>query len=188
MGMNQKGSKGTFSDINVTPLVDVMLVLLVIFMITTPLMLNGIKLNLPKTREVNPINLTTTQVVLSLTKTGEYFIGKNKVLENEIVGEIKNLFKENKTETLFLRADFAIEYGKVAKIMSYLKIKMMSKIDTILYLMRHNIDIRETMSMFYLIRTFLSKFRKSCPFSNRFWNYLLIFINIGNKQHLEFVL
>ena len=62
-----KGKGNTISDINVTPLVDVMLVLLVIFMITAPLMLNGIELELPKTKEVNPMNLTTKQVVLSLT-------------------------------------------------------------------------------------------------------------------------
>ena len=54
--------KGPFSEINVTPLVDVMLVLLVIFMITAPLMFNGIQLNLPKTREVNPINLNSDHI------------------------------------------------------------------------------------------------------------------------------
>ena len=69
MGMGGRKKKGAISDINVTPLVDVMLVLLVIFMVTAPLMLNGIKLDLPKTKEVNPVNLNNTQVILSFSKS-----------------------------------------------------------------------------------------------------------------------
>jgi len=112
---------GPISDINVTPLVDVMLVLLVIFMITAPLMLNGIDLKLPKTKEVNQMNLTSSQVILSLTRAGELFIGDQKILKDELVTEIMNLFKKNNTEILFLRADYGIRYGAVAKLMSLLK-------------------------------------------------------------------
>ena len=121
MGFSVNKKKGAISDINVTPLVDVMLVLLIIFMVTAPLMLNGIKLELPKTKEVNPINLSATQVILSFSKSEDYFLGKDKILANEIIPEIKKQFKNNKTETLFLRADFSLPYGKVAKLMSFLK-------------------------------------------------------------------
>ena len=121
MAFSTGKKKGAISEINVTPLVDVMLVLLVIFMVTAPLMLNGIKLDLPKTKEVNPINLNATQVILSLSKTEEYFLGKDKILVNEIVPEIQKQFKMNKTDTVFLRADFGLPYGKVAKLMSFLK-------------------------------------------------------------------
>lgn len=121
MAFNTGKKKGAISDINVTPLVDVMLVLLIIFMVTAPLLLNGIKLDLPKTREVNPINLSATQVILSYSKSEDYFLGKDKILTNEIIPEIKKQFKTNKTETLFLRADFALSYGKVARLMSFLK-------------------------------------------------------------------
>lgn len=121
MAFNTGKKKGAISDINVTPLVDVMLVLLVIFMVTAPLMLNGIQLDLPKTKEVNPVNLTAKQVVLSISKTEEFFIGKDKILESEIVPIIEKLFKENKTDTVFLRADFGLQYGKVARVMSFLK-------------------------------------------------------------------
>jgi biopolymer transport protein ExbD len=122
MGANVgKGKRGTISEINVTPLVDVMLVLLVIFMITAPLMLNGIKLELPKTKEVNPMNLTTQQVVLSLTLSGELFLGKDKVLKSEVLPLVKERFKEAKSEILYLRADYGIKYGAVAKLMSFLK-------------------------------------------------------------------
>lgn len=122
MGANlNKGKKGAIADINVTPLVDVMLVLLVIFMITAPLMLNGIKLELPKTKEVNPMNLTTQQVVLSLTLSGELFLGKDRVLENEVTELVRERFKEAKSEVLYLRADYGIKYGSVAKLVSFLK-------------------------------------------------------------------
>jgi biopolymer transport protein ExbD len=113
--------KGAISDINVTPLVDVMLVLLIIFMVTAPLMLNGIKLDLPKTKEVNPINLNSTQVILSFSKNEDYYLGKNKVVASEMLSLIKEQFKENKTEVLFLRADYTLSYGKVAKLISFLK-------------------------------------------------------------------
>ena len=116
------------ADINVTPLVDVMLVLLVIFMITAPLMLNGIRLSLPKTKEVNSINLSTSQVVLSLTLSGELYLGRKKFLREEIVEEIQTQFKEHKTDTIFLRADFSIKYGAVASLMSFLKRNGISKV------------------------------------------------------------
>lgn len=122
MAFNVGGKKkGAISDINVTPLVDVMLVLLIIFMVTAPLMLNGIKLDLPKTKEVNPINLNSTQVILSFSKNEDYYLGKNKIVASEMLPLIKEQFKENKTEVLFLRADYTLSYGKVAKLISFLK-------------------------------------------------------------------
>ncbi len=122
MGMQgPKNGNRSISEINVTPLVDVMLVLLVIFMITAPLMLNGIKLELPKTKEVNPINLTTEQVVLSLTMSGEFFIGKKKILKDEIVSFLTQKFEKKKNKVLYLRADYGLPYGKVARVMSQLK-------------------------------------------------------------------
>jgi len=121
MAFNTSKKKGAISEINVTPLVDVMLVLLVIFMVTAPLMLNGIKLNLPKTKEVNPVNLNAKQVILSYSKSEEYFLGKDKVLIGEVIPFIQKEFKKNNTRTLFLRADFTLSYGKVAKLISHLK-------------------------------------------------------------------
>lgn len=122
------GPQKTFDDINVTPLVDVMLVLLVIFMIAAPLMFNGIELKLPRTQESNPINIKKEQVILSLTKTKELFIGKKKVLSEELIPLLKQEFSEKKTDVLFLRADFSIRYGIVAKIMGQLKANGIQKI------------------------------------------------------------
>ncbi len=114
-------NKKVFADINVTPLVDVMLVLLIIFMVTAPLMLNGIQLELPKTKEVNSLNLTTQQVVLSLTKQEQFFLGTNPISRDSLIKSIQEKFKETNTSVLFLRADYGLNYGKVAELMSYLK-------------------------------------------------------------------
>ena len=77
MGMGGSNKKGPISEINVTPLVDVMLVLLIIFMVTAPMMFNGIQLKLPKTKKVSSLNLTGELVVLSITEKEEYYLGKH---------------------------------------------------------------------------------------------------------------
>ncbi len=119
--IEKNGKKGPIADINVTPLVDVVLVLLIIFMLTAPLLFNGIQLNLPKTKEVNKVNLTAKQVILSMTRTGDLFLGKDKILKTELLKEVQSLFQKNNTQTLYIRADFAIKYGEVASLMSFLK-------------------------------------------------------------------
>lgn len=121
MGFDLNKKKGPISDINVTPLVDVMLVLLVIFMISAPLMFSGIKLKLPKTKKVNQLRLTKKQVILSISPTGEFFLGENKILQEELVEVVSSKFKEFSSDVLYLRADYGLEYGKVAKIVSLLK-------------------------------------------------------------------
>lgn len=121
MGFNLQ-DKGKFvAEINVTPFVDVMLVLLVIFMITAPLMLNAIKMEVPKTKEVNRINLSNFQVVLSLTKDGFLYVGDKKFPQDRVLGALNKEMAKTRDKTLFLRADYEIPYGKVAKLMSFLK-------------------------------------------------------------------
>ncbi len=121
MGFNLQ-EKGKFvSEINVTPFVDIMLVLLVIFMITAPMMLNAIKMEVPKTKEVNRINLSNFQVVLSLTKDGTLYIGDKKYPRDRLIEVLQRELSKTKDKTLFLRADYDISYGKVAKLMSFLK-------------------------------------------------------------------
>jgi biopolymer transport protein ExbD len=128
MGFKLDNKKGPISDINVTPLVDVMLVLLVIFMVSAPLMFSGIKLDLPKTKKVSSLNLTKKQVILSISKSGEFFIGDQKFLKPELISVIDSKFVENKTDVLYLRADYALDYGLIAKLMSHLKRNGVAKI------------------------------------------------------------
>lgn len=128
MAFNNSGKKGPISDINVTPLVDVMLVLLVIFMISAPLMFSGVKLDLPKTKKVNNVKLTKDQVILSVNAAGEFYLGKDKFLREELLKAIVGKFQEFKTDVLYLRADYQLKYGSIANLIADLKKSGISKI------------------------------------------------------------
>ena len=122
MGMGMGGNKkGPVSDINVTPLVDVMLVLLVIFMVTAPMLFSGINLKLPKTQKVNNIGLKPELVILSITETEQYYLGKNMVMVKDLIPSVMKQFKKSNTDVLYLRADYNLRYEKVAKLMANLK-------------------------------------------------------------------
>ena len=121
MGMNLGGKKGPISDINVTPLVDVMLVLLVIFMVTTPMMISGIDLKLPKTQKVNNIGLKPELVILSITPGEQYYLGKKQVTAKDLIPSILKLLKSSNTDVIYLRADYTLKYEKVAKLIAGLK-------------------------------------------------------------------
>lgn len=122
MGMQMGGNKkGPVSDINVTPLVDVMLVLLVIFMVTAPMLFSGINLKLPKTQKVNNVGLRPELVILSITESEQFFLGKKSVLIKEIVPSILKQFKERNTDVVYVRADYNLRYEKVAKLIASLK-------------------------------------------------------------------
>ena len=131
MGFQIKNKKGPISEINVTPLVDVMLVLLVIFMISAPLMFSGVNLKLPKTKKVSNIKLTKNQVILSITQNGDFYIGDNKFLEEELLEVVSNRMKDAATETLFVRADYQLPYGNVAMLISKLKHQGVSNISLV---------------------------------------------------------
>jgi biopolymer transport protein TolR len=128
MAFQLGNKKGPISEINITPFVDIVLVLLIIFMITAPLMYNGIKLKLPKTKKVNSLNLSNEQTILSYSLSGEYYFGQNKVLQTELINLIRQKFKDNKSEILYLRAHYKLPYGKVAKLMALLKSQGISQI------------------------------------------------------------
>jgi biopolymer transport protein TolR len=122
MGMNMgSGKKGPVSDINVTPLVDVMLVLLVIFMVTAPMLFSGINLKLPKTQKVNNVGLRPELVILSITESEQFYLGKNPITQKDLVPSILKQFKSSNTDVIYLRADYNLRYEKVAKLMAVLK-------------------------------------------------------------------
>lgn len=122
MGMQMGGNKkGPVSDINVTPLVDVMLVLLVIFMVTAPMLFSGIDLKLPKTQKVNNLGLRPELVILNITSSEQYFLGKNPVTPKDLVPSILKALQKGKTDVIYLRADYTLKYEKVAKLIASLK-------------------------------------------------------------------
>jgi biopolymer transport protein TolR len=110
-----KGS-APMSDINMTPLIDVMLVLVVIFIITAPLLASSIKLDLPRAESAKP-NDTPKFVMLVLDKSGQAFIDDKPVTKAEITQRFAQIASQNPETELQLRADEAVSYGAVVEIM-----------------------------------------------------------------------
>ena len=103
------------SDINVTPMADIMLVLLIIFMITTPLLQENVVVNLPKAR--NPLDTQAKDpFVLSLTRDGRLYLGRAQVSEQELLQALSERVASEIDKTIFVRADQTLSYGKVVHI------------------------------------------------------------------------
>ncbi len=138
MGMQTGGKEGrtVMSEINVTPFVDVMLVLLVIFMVTTPILYQGVDVNLPKTESRPMPSLDRERkLVVTLNKDGEIFIEKERYSLNELRIEVrKAMAKRGKNmidEDVFLRADSSVPYGTVVEVMSEIRNAGVQKIGLI---------------------------------------------------------
>ncbi len=121
MGFGGNKRNQMMSEINVTPLVDVMLVLLIIFMITTPLMLNDIKLKLPKTKRVSSLSLRKEQIIVSITRSGNFFLGNNPIQRSRLLAEVQKSLEKTKAKNVFIRGDYGLKYGVIAQAMSDLK-------------------------------------------------------------------
>lgn len=121
MGANV-GNGGKFvSDINVTPFVDVMLVLLIIFMVATPMMSQGLDVDLPQTKQVEVLPTEADHMVLTVRKDGKIFLDEYGVDSMEdLEGYLQRLVKE-KNKSLFLQADKAVPYGVVVEVMGHIK-------------------------------------------------------------------
>ena len=104
------------SEINVTPMVDVMLVLLVIFILTAPLLASSIKLDLPKTDAAKPVDAPQF-VTLVVDKTGQVFLNDQPVSPDQLKSRLAQTAGQNPDTELQLRADEAVPYGKVVEVM-----------------------------------------------------------------------
>ncbi len=130
MGM-QVGGKGRFmADVNVTPFVDVMLVLLIIFMVTAPMMTQGLQVDLPQTRAVSVLPKENDAVVLTVKADGTIFLDKYQVELGDLEGQVNQLVTNQKKE-LFLRADQAVPYGTVVKVMGVVKAAGVDKLGVV---------------------------------------------------------
>lgn len=112
--------KKLMSEINVTPLVDVMLVLLIIFMVTAPMMMEGVDVNLPQTK-TKSIKTQEDPLILSVTKNGDVFLENHTVKLEDLGQKIETVFKYRKEKEVLLRADKDIPYGFVVKVMAEVK-------------------------------------------------------------------
>jgi biopolymer transport protein TolR len=105
------------SEINVTPFVDVMLVLLIIFMVTAPLMQQGIDVDLPETT-TQPIRVKSDPLILSVKKDGKYYLGRKEVQLSDLPAKLEAVFGARDSKEVFLRADRDAPYGVVVKAMA----------------------------------------------------------------------
>jgi biopolymer transport protein TolR len=113
-------NRRSFSEINVTPLVDVMLVLLIIFMVTAPMLQQGIKVNLPQAR-AQSLKSEEEKLMITITKDERIYINKNPYTLDELGKTLKALQAYKKNRQVFLKADKDVPYGFVVRVMSEIK-------------------------------------------------------------------
>ena len=119
--MNQRGNnKSYMPDINVTPLVDVMLVLLIIFMVTAPMMMQGVEVNLPQTT-TKSIKTQEEPLMLTVNKEKEIYIEKHRIDLESLETKIQKIFENRKDKEILLRADKEVPYGFVIKVIAKVK-------------------------------------------------------------------
>src|SRR5580658_7335166 len=116
-GHRSTGRYRPMADINVTPLVDVMLVLLVVFMVTAPLLTVGVPVDLPQT-QAPPINEPKEPTVITVNKDGQIFIQEAEVPIDSLVAKLQAITGSNPDAGLYVRGDKDINYGKVLEVMS----------------------------------------------------------------------
>ena len=118
----RRGSRAPMAEINVTPLVDVMLVLLIIFMVTAPLLLAGVPVDLPDSKAA-ALDQEAEPVQLSIDAQGEIFLGDEPVTEPQLAGRLRAIAAEAEAPggpRVYLRADRGLDYGRVMRVMGEL--------------------------------------------------------------------
>ncbi|MBX9814384.1 MAG: protein TolR [Proteobacteria bacterium SG_bin5] len=114
-----RGRRAPMAEINVTPLVDVMLVLLIIFMVTAPLMTAGVPVNLPDSR-AKPLDQDQKPVQITLDETGRLFLDDKPIADAALPDALEKLAAANKARQIFLRADRKLAYAEVIRVLGEL--------------------------------------------------------------------
>ena len=120
MAMTAGSGKGPVSEINVTPLVDVMLVLLIIFMVSAPMMTTGIDVDLPKTHAPR-MEVEEQKLLLTITKDQKVYLGETEVPYDNLEQALTTNARLQTERELYLQADEAVPYGFVAKVMALVR-------------------------------------------------------------------
>lgn len=116
---SQGRTQSSLSDINITPLVDVVLVLLIMFMVTAPILQSGIDVAVPKTKTVKEI--TEERLVISIDKQQRVFLGNDPININEIAQRLRQKIRDPQGQSIFLRADENVPFGAFATVMDAVK-------------------------------------------------------------------
>ena len=126
MGMTSGGGSGVTSEINVTPMVDIMLVILIIFMVITPFLQQGVSVALPRDMnnpDEDPAIIKETSVVVAITETGDLYIGKKRVDKDTLKTEIdqKMATKADAERIVYIRSDINANYGSVVETINLIR-------------------------------------------------------------------
>ncbi|AKK00951.1 biopolymer transporter ExbD [Pseudomonas sp. Cab53] len=130
MAFSTQDSDEVLSEINVTPLVDVMLVLLVVFIVTAPLLTNAIPINLPKTESVAPVE-QKDPLVVSIDDKGKVFIDKDEIQADLLETNLQAAKAKNPEVRVQLQADNGVNYGEVARAMASIERAGITKLSVI---------------------------------------------------------
>ena len=124
MGMSGGGGGGVQSEINVTPMVDIMLVLLIIFMVVTPFLQQGITVALPKNMnnpDVDPNIIKESSIVISIPNDGQYYLGKQPVAREQLTDKVDTLLQKIKNEQdriVYIKSGVGVSYGDVVNVIN----------------------------------------------------------------------
>ena len=118
---SRRGRKVLLSEINVTPFVDVMLVLLIIFMVTAPMLQQGLDISLPQTGTAASVKISGKPFILKIKRDQKIYIGNISVPLSELSEKLAALFEHKKDKVVYLQADKSIPYGIVAKTLGEIK-------------------------------------------------------------------
>ncbi|MFN2491311.1 MAG: ExbD/TolR family protein [Pyrinomonadaceae bacterium] len=134
MGMAAGGSGGFQSEINVTPMVDIMLVLLIIFMVVTPLLQHGVTVNLPKDLK-NPEEdqriIKDNSIVIAIPNDGEYYLGKDKIAKEQLKDKVEKMLENIKKEEdkiVYIKSGIGVSYGDVVNVINEVRALGVDKI------------------------------------------------------------
>jgi len=120
MTTRRRDDKNLMSNINVTPFVDVMLVLLIIFMVTAPMMMQGVEVNLPETA-AKRIKTQEDPLIITVSKNKEIFLETHRINLEDLENKTRRIFENRREKELLLRADKDVPYGFVIKVMASVK-------------------------------------------------------------------
>jgi len=128
MGMSGGGGGGIQSEINVTPMVDIMLVLLIIFMVVTPFLQQGITVALPKNMnnpDIDPNIIKESSIVISVPNDGEYYLGKKRVTKEELKDQVDKLLKDKQRKEedriVYIKSGVGVSYGDVVEVINQVR-------------------------------------------------------------------
>jgi biopolymer transport protein TolR len=121
------GGRGAFNDINVTPMVDVMLVLLIIFMVAAPMLTAGVTVDLPETN-AKPLPGKEEVLAISIDPKGDIYVQKERIAFDKLKGRLQAVAQENKDMRVFVRGDKVVDYGKVMQVIGEINAAGLTKV------------------------------------------------------------